>query len=251
MAHPAASPDDTLDRIVRILERNQPELAFLFGSRASGDARADSDYDLLLVVRDDTVVEATRRAVYDGLREIPVSADVLVHSVEQYERHQHDPGFLDYLIARNGRLLYATGAVPVRSSPAQRVREGPPDEGFAEWIRRADRDLRTAEQSLAAPDPVWDSICFHSHACVEKLLKALIVRAGTFPPKTHELKELLTLQEPDVGSDIELGAACALLAPLFPKSRYPEASEPTPDEAREAIAAARFVRQRLRPRLGR
>jgi HEPN domain-containing protein/predicted nucleotidyltransferase len=251
MAHPAASTDETLDRIVRVLERYQPELAFLFGSRAFGDARPDSDYDLLLVVRDDAAVESTRRAVHYALSDLHISADVLAHSVEQYERHQHDPGFLDYLIVRNGRLLYATGSLPVRSSPAQRVREGPPDEGFEMWIRRADNDLRDAENSLASPEPVWDAICFHSHACVEKLLKALIVRAGTFPPKTHELKELLTLQESDVGSDIELGAACALLAPLFPKSRYPEAGEPTADEARDAIAAARLVRQRLRPRLGR
>src|SRR5205814_1352426 len=102
----------------------------------------------------------------------------------------------------------------------------------------------------AAPEPVLDATCFHSHACVEKLLKALIVRAGTFPPRTHALDELLALQPAAVRADVEIAAACTLLNTLLPKARYPESPEPSPDEARRAITAAREVRQRLKPRLG-
>ena len=169
MAHPAATVDATLDRIVHsILERTKPELVLLFGSRASGDANEDSDYDILLVVRDEAALVSTRRAACDALRSLRISADVVASSVEQYERRQNDPGFLDYIVARSGRLLYTSGAVPQRSTAARRVREEPSNEGLAMWIRRADGDLRAAEQSLVAPEPVWDAICFHAHGCVEK-----------------------------------------------------------------------------------
>ena len=87
-----------------------------------------------------------------------------------------------------------------------------------------------------------DAICFHSHAAVEKLLKALIVSRGTFPPRTHELPDLLELQPSEIRANQTLVLACKLLAELYPKSRYPDAGEPTPDEARSAIAAAAAAR---------
>ena len=172
--------------------------------------------------------------------------------VEQYERRQHDPGYLSWLIAREGHVLYTTGAVPQRSSPpGDRVREEHEGEGLADWIRRAESDIKVAELALAAAEPSWDAICFHSHACVEKLLKALIVTQGVFPPRTHELPELLALQSPEIRDAAPLYAACNLLTKLYPKSRYPEAGYPTPDEARSAIVAAREARRVLGAKLER
>jgi HEPN domain-containing protein len=82
---------------------------------------------------------------------------------------------------------------------------------------------------------------------VEKLLKALIVRTGTFPPRTHDLGDLLETQPPVIRDDPHVASACALLTALWPRSRYPELPEPTPGEARQAIAAARAVRLTLAP----
>jgi predicted nucleotidyltransferase len=49
----AAQAQLELDRIVqRIAEALEPEKIILFGSRARGDAREDSDADLLIVVPD-------------------------------------------------------------------------------------------------------------------------------------------------------------------------------------------------------
>lgn len=244
----ATAADTTLESIVAsILRHVQPELILLFGSRAYGSPREDSDYDLMLVVRDAATVDAARSAAYDAVREIGVSADILTVSVDDYQRRQHDSGFLSYLIARQGRVLYTTGAVPQHSVSPGRVSEPRSEEGLAMWIKRAQADLRNAEQSLAAADPTWDAICFHSHACVEKLLKALVVRAGTFPPHTHELEKLLALQPPAISENDSLRAACTRLMALYPKSRYPEEPEPTPDEAHQAIAAAHQVRALLLP----
>ena len=52
---------DALDRAIgRIVDTMQPEAIYLFGSHARGDAGADSDYDLLVIVPDDTPTRETR-----------------------------------------------------------------------------------------------------------------------------------------------------------------------------------------------
>lgn len=251
MAHLAAVTQPQLDRIVDAIRAHlSPELILLFGSRATGGAREDSDYDLMIVLPDGSDLERGRRDAYDALHAIGARVDVLVRSVSDYERRQADPGFFDWLISREGVLLYSSGALPQRSSGPARVREDT-REGLRAWIERADEDFRTAELSMAATDPAPGAICFHAHACAEKLVKALIVRGGRHPPRTHELPQLLSLQGPSVRADKALIAACALLQALYPGSRYPEEPLPTLDDARRALDSARLVRDRLLPLLSR
>ena len=239
-----------IERMVdAIREHISPELILLFGSRATGGAREDSDYDLMVVLRDGSDLERHRRDACDALNAIGIGADVLVRSVSDYQRRQADPGFLDWLVSREGVLLYSSGMVPQLSAAPARVREES-REGLRAWIERAAEDFRAAELSMAPTDAAPGAICFHAHACAEKLLKALIVRRGTHPPRTHALPELLSLQVPSVRADKALIAACALLQALYPGSRYPEEPLPTLDDARRALDSARVVRERLLPPLG-
>src|SRR2546429_1929296 len=196
------------ERIVdAIRDRISPELILLFGSRALGGAREDSDYDLMLVLRDGSDLERHRRDACDALHAIGIGADVLVRSVSDYQRRQRDPGFLDWLVSREGAVLYSSGVVPQRSAEPARVREET-REGLRAWIERAAEDFRIAEWSMAAADPATGAACFHAHACAEKLLKALIVRRGTHPPRTHALPELLSLHGPGIRGDTALIGAC-------------------------------------------
>ena len=53
MSHPVDTDLERLTPILaRLVERLNPEAIWLFGSRAEGRARPDSDYDLLVVVPD-------------------------------------------------------------------------------------------------------------------------------------------------------------------------------------------------------
>lgn len=239
---------DVLEAITaRLVPLVAPELILLFGSRATGEPREDSDYDLMLVFGDGVDVAAQRRAAWDALRDAHIAADVLARSTADYLRRQHDPGCLEWLVSREGRLLYSSGSVPQRSA-ASRVREHT-SEGEAEWLRRSDADFEEAELSLEAElprRPVPDAICFHSHACVEKLLKALIARHGSFPPRTHELPLLLALLPESIARDATLVDACGQLQALYPAARYPELPMPSVEQARTAFAAASQVRARLR-----
>lgn len=237
--------DPTLDTLVAaIVERVQPELILLFGSRARGDAHEGSDYDIMLVVRDGTDAEGGRKSAYEARFALKISADILACTASEYQRRQHDPGFLEWLVCREGRLLYTSGTIPQRTQHTDRVREQQP-EGFDLWIARANDDYRAGLSSLQSQEPPWAAICFHAHACVEKLLKALIVSQGTFPPRTHELAELMQRVPLAVRDDREMVAACEVLQSVYPKSRYQPNPMPTPDEARDAFDAARRARDRL------
>lgn len=249
MADFTATVQPALERIAdAIRERVRPELILLFGSRARGDAREDSDYDIMIVLHDGADLERHRRDASNALRVIGVSADVLAASVTDYQRYQHDPGFLDWLVAREGVLLYSSGTIPQRSPRPARVREEP-REGLEMWIQRGEGDFRSVQLLIDAPDPAVGTICFLAHASVEKLLKAVMVKQGSHPQRTHELPELLALQPPTIREDPAVITACTLLHELYPKSRYPRAPMPTADEARRAFASARLVRDRLLPHL--
>jgi uncharacterized protein len=160
--------DTTLGVLVRaIVGVANPEIILLVGSRAYGVPRADSDYDVMLVLSDGADVRAVRDAAWEAIRQAGIPADVLARTITDYERQQDDPGFIDYLGARRGVVLYTTGAVPQRAQPSGRVREAP-REGLALWLKKAESDLHVAELALAAVGPEWDAVCFHSHAGVEK-----------------------------------------------------------------------------------
>jgi HEPN domain-containing protein/predicted nucleotidyltransferase len=241
----ATAPPEHRRIVDAILAQVGAELIFLFGSRARGDARKDSDYDVMLVLPDGADVSHERGAAVRALWAIGLPVDVLARSAADYQRWQHDPGLLDWLVSREGLLLHTSGKVPRRSPRPARVREEP-GEGLRMWMERAEKDFAAAAQLLAAADPIRDAICFHSHACVEKLLKAVIVKRGTHPEHTHKLLSLLPA---DLRADTAVLAACTTLEELYPGSRYPELPMPTLAQARAAFGAAQLMRDRLLPLL--
>ena len=60
-----------------------------------------------------------------------------------------------------------------------------------EWIDKGEADYLTAGREIAvAEGPNFDAVCFHAEQCIEKLMKALLIRHGVVPPKTHDLVQL-------------------------------------------------------------
>lgn len=144
--------DPVLETIVgETLALADAELVLLFGSRARGDFREDSDYDVLVVVAGgESPPRELRHSIRSALRDRGTSADVMTVSAAEYARQQHDPGFLAWLVSREGRVLFSTGRVAQRSPVPSRVAEHRPGdvtEGVAMWLERAGNDLRIMEQS--------------------------------------------------------------------------------------------------------
>jgi predicted nucleotidyltransferase len=92
----------------RLVQAVHPEAIYLFGSRAGGGGRSDSDVDLLVVVGDQTidVEEALDRAT-SALGDLPLPKDVLVWRVGEVRRLAEVRFSLPYEAIHRGELLYA------------------------------------------------------------------------------------------------------------------------------------------------
>ena len=116
----------------------------------------------------------------------------------------------------------------------------------------ADEDLQVAELTFGSS--LWNQVCFHSHQCAEKSLKALVADWGGNPPRTHRLTDLLTLLD-DTALD-ELADELRLLEGFYIPTRCPDALSgtllealPGEQEAKEALTAARRVSDAIREML--
>ncbi len=82
-----------------------PDAIFLFGSRACGTARSDSDFDLMVVTPDDQPLDyLTARKPISGCG-VPV--DVVPCQYSAFEKNRNVPGMLPYTVNREGKLLDA------------------------------------------------------------------------------------------------------------------------------------------------
>jgi len=101
--------DPRLAEIVRrLVAAYQPQRLYLFGSVARGEAGPDSDYDIVIVVRDEAPPELrdSRRA-YVALRGTGIAADVIVWTESAFDRRTHVVCSLPATVLRGGRLLHA------------------------------------------------------------------------------------------------------------------------------------------------
>jgi len=109
MTEPILERDPKFRLVVdRLIEAYAPERIYLFGSIARGDADQDSDYDLMVLVREDAPLERRgSRLAYQVLRGTGIAADVLVWTRERFERRAHVIASLPATILREGKLLHA------------------------------------------------------------------------------------------------------------------------------------------------
>jgi excisionase family DNA binding protein len=111
---PAPTVDAWLPMIVgRIVRVADPAKVILFRSRAGGDAREDSDYDLLVVV--DTA--PNRRALHSAIRrsfsDLGVAAAVVVATTEEAGRRiPGRPAGVAYWALQGGHVVYERRDAP-------------------------------------------------------------------------------------------------------------------------------------------
>jgi len=97
-------PRELLDPVVAYFK---PRRVILFGSRARGDARPDSDIDLLVIVDDDTPAElVTIKAGFESRRSYHRSADVIPVREETFRRNARIAGTLSRAATLDGVVVY-------------------------------------------------------------------------------------------------------------------------------------------------
>ncbi len=91
--------------LTRIKEKYNPLQIWLFGSRARGDARPGSDWDLLVVVPDDAV-DPDPLALWRLQKDSGVHADIIACRASDFREDRDTANTIGYVVAREGMLLY-------------------------------------------------------------------------------------------------------------------------------------------------
>jgi predicted nucleotidyltransferase len=109
-AGPAAQVEflgEIVDRIVRVAA---PERIILFGSAARGEARPDSDLDLLVITTGEVHRGRLTEEIYAALIGAGRAVDVVVVTPEDIVRYRDSPALVIAAALREGREVYAAAA---------------------------------------------------------------------------------------------------------------------------------------------
>lgn len=102
----AKQPPYLSEVVDRIVHKFHPMKIILFGSWARGDAREDSDIDLLVVL---PKAEHTRKAaiqIGNSLSNLPIGKDIIVATPEEIEKYGKTVGNILLPALTDGKVIY-------------------------------------------------------------------------------------------------------------------------------------------------
>ena len=112
---PFRSEEAVLSFLVgRLKAALRPVAIILFGSRAVGTGRQDSDFDLLLILPDEDSGPPDYFAAYAPVAGCGVGVDVIPCRLDDFETDRHRAGTIAHAADSEGRLLYARPGSPFR-----------------------------------------------------------------------------------------------------------------------------------------
>lgn len=102
------SPSVPPDLIARIVEVLHPEQIWLFGSRARGEARSDSDWDFMAILADDAPDrDLDLASVWQRLRDLRLRrVEVFTMTRGEFDEWRRSLGTLAEIVASTGILVY-------------------------------------------------------------------------------------------------------------------------------------------------
>jgi predicted nucleotidyltransferase len=99
--------NDLVQEIVqRIVKAAQPDKVILFGSRARGVARPDSDFDLLVIKESDEPGYRRDAALYLALAGLNAPVDVITYTPEEVRDWSAVPQAFITTAVREGKVVY-------------------------------------------------------------------------------------------------------------------------------------------------
>jgi len=105
---PTLNVDLTQEIVRRVVEAVHPEKIILFGSRARGDHRPESDIDLLVIQRSNLARHRRAVPIYRAMAGLPIEVDmeVVVYTPSEVEDWRHVRQAFVTTALREGKLLY-------------------------------------------------------------------------------------------------------------------------------------------------
>jgi HEPN domain-containing protein/predicted nucleotidyltransferase len=236
-----------------------PEEIILFGSRAYGQPRPDSDVDLLVVLRSAAEPLAAReRRAREALGSDCwhlVNGHIWAYTPGEMREQlrRGDTAVRDALA--KGELLFPKNG---RSRYTDLAGEWSATGAKEEMLQKAREDLDTAEALLdvvAKRLGQWWTVAFHAQQAAEKALKALVYHLGGEPERTHNLSELaLRVRDldPPQGRPLFLKyqPKLAELQKHAVQPRYTNVPPVSEDEAGSAVETARGLLEDIAAMIG-
>jgi uncharacterized protein len=101
------SSDPVVERVVKVIaEAIHPQKIILFGSRAKGTARPDSDLDLVVIYAGEKSKRQVKLDIHRLMEPLSVPMDLFVLSPEEMLRQRHVANTLAREIAERGVTVY-------------------------------------------------------------------------------------------------------------------------------------------------
>ncbi len=98
---------DRIDEVVRrIIQVARPFKIIAFGSWARGEQHAESDLDLAIILSNQPQGTALKRPRYSDLQGVRMSVDMVISTLERYERFAQSQNSIHHQIATEGVVLY-------------------------------------------------------------------------------------------------------------------------------------------------
>ena len=212
-----------------IVQGWDPLQIVLFGSRARGDHREDSDIDLLVVLDESADWMQARDDIRRALPARLMPTDVVVTTPVLWLKRACLVGAVERQALIDGRILYVRGG------------GDPVIEAALHQLQLASEDLGTADFLLSIKSQPPRQACFHAQQAAEKALKAALELEHSDYSYTHKLGDLRSQLPPSwpVHSlDVDLDR----LSKSAVGARYPEVRKlPTETEAAAVVADARLI----------
>ena len=99
--------DSALSRIIDVVVRTlDPDTIILFGSRARGDAREDSDFDICVLKDGITKRRPLARKLYRALYGVGAPVELIVEPPGVFSKNKDNPHLIYRDIARYGKVVY-------------------------------------------------------------------------------------------------------------------------------------------------
>ena len=176
-----------------VLRETEAEDVILFGSRARGDYREDSDIDLLLIHSDlkdyelRTKVKDSAKATAAALYGSPVGVDLLWFSPEEFDRMRRSHNHVTAIAAEEGIAMDGQAAREEHQNDGgDYSAELNITEQRCYHVRAHLRTLRRAIEDREVALMVGQQ----AHQVMEHAMKGLISASGRRYPRHHELVDL-------------------------------------------------------------
>jgi|SRR3989344_3426203 len=98
-------PNEVKKMLKKIAEKFKPEKIYLFGSRAVGKAKKDSDWDFIIVSKKFRTLDGYNRAVrVYKLSKGEFAFDVLCFTPEEFEQKKKEPSLISAAVEQNALI---------------------------------------------------------------------------------------------------------------------------------------------------